>query len=215
MASSRWHGRDVPVVIEAGAGSDSGITDDDYRGAGAEVVSDAGEAWERADLVLKVKEPQAEELRHLPPWSRAVHVSPPRGVSERSEHVTRQPDSFDRLRDGAVPERPASIARAHERGCRTHGAAARSALPRTTPRGTGRTARRGSRSEAGTRRRTGSRHGWLERGLDRAGHGGRGVDARPKYRPAALGRSDPPWPHRHPGEHSRHDRRASSPMPIS
>ena len=59
--------RDVPVVIEAGAGSDSGITDDDYRGAGAEIVSDADEAWERADLVLKVKEPQAEELRHLRP----------------------------------------------------------------------------------------------------------------------------------------------------
>ena len=59
--------RDVPVVIEAGAGSDSGISDDDYRGAGAEIVTNAGAVWERADLVLKVKEPQAEEFRHLRP----------------------------------------------------------------------------------------------------------------------------------------------------
>jgi alanine dehydrogenase len=59
--------RGVPVVIESGAGSDSGITDDAYRGAGAEIVTSADTAWERADLVLKVKEPQAEEFRHLRP----------------------------------------------------------------------------------------------------------------------------------------------------
>jgi alanine dehydrogenase len=55
----------VPVVIEAGAGADSGISDDDYRGAGAEIVPGADEAWERADLVLKVKEPQSTEFGHL------------------------------------------------------------------------------------------------------------------------------------------------------
>ena len=59
--------RDVRVVIESGAGSDSGITDDDYRGAGAEIVGNADAVWERGDLVLKVKEPQAEEFRHLRP----------------------------------------------------------------------------------------------------------------------------------------------------
>jgi len=57
--------RDVHVVIEAGAGSDSGISDDDYRGAGAEIVASADAVWERADLVLKVKEPQPGEFRHL------------------------------------------------------------------------------------------------------------------------------------------------------
>jgi alanine dehydrogenase len=59
--------RDVPVVIEAGAGSDSGISDDDYRGAGAELVTNADAVWERADLMLKVKEPQPDEFRHLRP----------------------------------------------------------------------------------------------------------------------------------------------------
>jgi alanine dehydrogenase len=55
----------VPVVIESGAGSGSGINDDDYRHAGAEIVASADSVWERAGLVLKVKEPQADEIRHL------------------------------------------------------------------------------------------------------------------------------------------------------
>ena len=59
--------RDVQVVIESEAGSGSGITDDDYRGAGAEIVATAEAVWERAGLVLKVKEPQASEFGHLRP----------------------------------------------------------------------------------------------------------------------------------------------------
>jgi len=57
---------DVPVVVGAGAGANSRIADDEYRAAGAEVVT-ASEVWERAGLVLKVKEPQDEELAHLRP----------------------------------------------------------------------------------------------------------------------------------------------------
>jgi alanine dehydrogenase len=55
----------VSVVIESGAGADSGVSDDDYRGAGAEIVAAADAVWERAGLVLKVKEPQPDEIRHL------------------------------------------------------------------------------------------------------------------------------------------------------
>jgi alanine dehydrogenase len=58
---------DVTVLVEAGAGSDSSITDDDYQRAGAEVVVRADEVWERADLVVKVKEPQAEEHARMRP----------------------------------------------------------------------------------------------------------------------------------------------------
>ena len=50
------------VVIQAGAGLGSGYDDEDYRVAGAEVVADAEEAWARAELVVKVKEPQPEEI---------------------------------------------------------------------------------------------------------------------------------------------------------
>ncbi len=49
--------------VERGAGSGSGYADEEYRQAGAELVS-ADEAWD-CDLVLKVKEPLAAEYRFL------------------------------------------------------------------------------------------------------------------------------------------------------
>jgi len=55
------------VLIERGAGEGSSITDDDYRATGAEIVDSVEEVWERAELVLKVKEPQAEEFARLRP----------------------------------------------------------------------------------------------------------------------------------------------------
>ena len=57
----------VSVLIEGGAGLGSSITDDDYQRAGAQIVSGADAVWERADLVMKVKEPQEEELARLRP----------------------------------------------------------------------------------------------------------------------------------------------------
>lgn len=55
----RAHGHDV--LVQAGAGTGSGFTDDDYRAAGARIVAGAAEIWARAALVLKVKEPIAPE----------------------------------------------------------------------------------------------------------------------------------------------------------
>jgi alanine dehydrogenase len=57
----------VEVLVEAGAGADSSITDDEYRRAGATVVPDAAEVWARAGLVCKVKEPMPEEFVHFRP----------------------------------------------------------------------------------------------------------------------------------------------------
>jgi alanine dehydrogenase len=45
------------VLIQAGAGQGSGITDDRYREHGAEIVADAADVWRSADLIVKVKEP--------------------------------------------------------------------------------------------------------------------------------------------------------------
>jgi alanine dehydrogenase len=53
------------VLIERGAGVASGITDDEYHVAGAELVTDAADVWARADMVMKVKEPIASEYRHF------------------------------------------------------------------------------------------------------------------------------------------------------
>ena len=49
------------VLIETGAGTGSGIPDAQYAAAGATIVADVAAIWERADLVVKVKEPQGQE----------------------------------------------------------------------------------------------------------------------------------------------------------
>jgi alanine dehydrogenase len=53
------------VLVEAGAGQGSGLADEQYAAAGATVVAEAAEIWRRADLIVKVKEPQASEFPHL------------------------------------------------------------------------------------------------------------------------------------------------------
>jgi alanine dehydrogenase len=55
------------VLVEAGAGAGSSMGDDEYRRAGATVIPSAAEVWERAELVCKVKEPQASEAELLRP----------------------------------------------------------------------------------------------------------------------------------------------------
>ena len=55
------------VVVEAGAGVGSSIPDDAYRAAGAGVAGGAAEVWERAELVLKVKEPLEPEFDRMRP----------------------------------------------------------------------------------------------------------------------------------------------------
>lgn len=55
------------VLIEGSAGAGSGISDEDYRQAGATIVETAREIYERAELIYKVKEPLEPEfalLRH-------------------------------------------------------------------------------------------------------------------------------------------------------
>lgn len=49
------------VLVQAGAGLGSGIPDDRYAASGAEIISDASLIWGKADLIVKVKEPLAEE----------------------------------------------------------------------------------------------------------------------------------------------------------
>ncbi|MEW2138787.1 alanine dehydrogenase [Streptomyces sp. NPDC005409] len=53
------------VFIEQSAGVGSSITDAEYVSAGAEILGTADEVWATADLLLKVKEPIAEEYHRL------------------------------------------------------------------------------------------------------------------------------------------------------
>ena len=52
------------MLVEAGAGAGSGILDEEFTSAGAEMTDVAG-VWDRAGLVLKVKEPLAEEVPRI------------------------------------------------------------------------------------------------------------------------------------------------------
>ena len=53
------------VLVERNAGLGIGITDEDYHAAGAEIVDTADEIFDRAELIIKVKEPQPVECRRL------------------------------------------------------------------------------------------------------------------------------------------------------
>ena len=53
------------VLVETNAGLGIGITDDQYRLAGAEIVETADEIFARAELIIKVKELQAVECSRL------------------------------------------------------------------------------------------------------------------------------------------------------
>jgi len=53
------------VLVEKGAGAGSGIADEDYRKAGAEIVQTAEAVYARSDMVMHVKEPQPSEYNMI------------------------------------------------------------------------------------------------------------------------------------------------------
>jgi alanine dehydrogenase len=81
------------VLIEKGAGNGSGITDAEYRGAGAKIVADADDVWARSALIIKVKEPQPIEIRR----TRKDHV-----LFTYFHFAASRPLTFGMLKTGAV-----------------------------------------------------------------------------------------------------------------
>jgi alanine dehydrogenase len=59
------HGHDV--VVQAGAGEGSAISDDDYLSQRARILPDAEAVFGEADMIVKVKEPQPDEVAKLEP----------------------------------------------------------------------------------------------------------------------------------------------------
>jgi alanine dehydrogenase len=55
------------VFVQSGAGEGSGIADDAYTAQGARIIPDADELFGASELVVKVKEPQPEEVARLEP----------------------------------------------------------------------------------------------------------------------------------------------------
>src|SRR6201991_1693508 len=59
------HGHEV--VVQAGAGEGSAISNEEYVAQGARILPDAEAVFGEADMIVKVKEPQAEEVARLQP----------------------------------------------------------------------------------------------------------------------------------------------------
>lgn len=53
------------VLVQVGAGQGSGITDQQYASSGATLVADPTAIWDKADLIVKVKEPLGSEYGRL------------------------------------------------------------------------------------------------------------------------------------------------------
>jgi alanine dehydrogenase len=54
------------VFVESNAGMGSGFSDRDYQQAGAKIITDQAEVWDK-ELIVKVKEPLAQEYQYLRP----------------------------------------------------------------------------------------------------------------------------------------------------
>ncbi len=63
VAEAVHHGH--AVTVETGAGAGIGAEDAEYVAAGAEMAGDAADIFARADMIVKVKEPQANERKML------------------------------------------------------------------------------------------------------------------------------------------------------
>ena len=79
------HGHDV--LIEAGAGEGSAISDADYTAQGARIAANAAEVFAEAEMVLGVKEPQPQEVELLRSGQTAVHLPAP-GAGARADQGT-------------------------------------------------------------------------------------------------------------------------------
>ncbi len=55
----------LSVAVESGAGDLSGFDDSQYEQAGAKIVSDVRELWEKSNIIVKVKEPQKCEYQYF------------------------------------------------------------------------------------------------------------------------------------------------------
>jgi alanine dehydrogenase len=68
VAAFVQHGHQV--LVERGAGEGSGLPDAAYRQAGAQIAGSPSKVWQRAEMIVKVKEPLGEELR----WMRSGQI---------------------------------------------------------------------------------------------------------------------------------------------
>lgn len=98
-------GAGLRVRVESGAGLGAGFADDDYRTVGAEVVPGADDVW-ASDIVVKVKEPVAEEYDHFRPGLTVfsyLHLAAEPELTARLVSAGTAAFAFETLRDTTLP----------------------------------------------------------------------------------------------------------------
>ena len=177
------HGHEV--VVQSGAGEGSAIADADYEAQGASILADADAVFGAAEMIVKVKEPQAGGGRAPGAAAHAVHLPAPRAGPGSHAGPRRQRRHVRGLRDGGGLARAAAAVGADERG----GGQDRDAGGGVHAREAARRARDPARRRAGRGRGEGDgdrrRRGRDERGVHRDRDGGRGLCLRPQHRPPA------------------------------
>uniref|UniRef100_Q01VQ6 Alanine dehydrogenase n=1 Tax=Solibacter usitatus (strain Ellin6076) TaxID=234267 RepID=Q01VQ6_SOLUE len=96
------------VLVETHAGEGSSLPDSDYLEAGAKILSTAAEVWQRADLVVKVKEPQKTEYAFFRPnltLFTYLHLAPLPELTEKLLATKVNGVAYETIRekDGSLP----------------------------------------------------------------------------------------------------------------
>jgi len=96
------------VLVETNAGAGSSLPDQDYRDAGAEIMGNGAEVWSKADLVVKVKEPQPSEYPHFRPGLilfTYLHLAPLPELTQKLMATKVNSVAYETIRekDGSLP----------------------------------------------------------------------------------------------------------------
>lgn len=96
------------VLVETGAGAQSGFPDEEYQNAGAEIVGEAGYVWGKSEMVVKVKEPIEQEygfFREGLVLFTYLHLAPVRDLTDKLLEKKVIGIAYETVRDrnGALP----------------------------------------------------------------------------------------------------------------
>ncbi len=96
------------VLVETHAGEGSSITDREFMQAGAHILETAEEVWQKADLVVKVKEPQAAEYPYFRPGLilfTYLHLAPLPALTDQLLAARVNGVAYETIReaDGSLP----------------------------------------------------------------------------------------------------------------
>ena len=197
MAVREYAAAGHEVLVQAGAGAGIGADDAAYVAAGARIVASAAEVFAKADMIVKVKEPQAVEWKMLRDRADPVHLPAPRARPRAGARAAGFGLHRSGLRDRHRRARRPAAAGADERSGRAPGDRGGGVLAAQAGRRQGPAARRRARRAAGARGGGGRRRRRHARGAHGRGPRRRGDDPRPLAAAPAPARRAVPGPRTH------------------